>query len=53
MSDFAKMNDVYGTFFPAGQYPSRVAIQVSELPKGALVELETMAAIGDDSIELL
>lgn len=37
MSDFAKVNTVYGTFFKEGHYPSRVAIEVAQLPKGALV----------------
>lgn len=48
MSDFAKVNQIYGTYFSQDSYPSRVAIAVAELPKGALVEIETMAAYDMD-----
>ena len=43
MDDFAGMNQVYGTFFPAGSYPARSAVEVSRLPKDALVEIEAIA----------
>lgn len=36
MSDFDKVNNVYKNYFP-NDPPSRVAIAVAELPKGALV----------------
>ena len=42
MSDFAAMNAVYAEFFTEGQYPARSAVQVAALPKGALVEIETI-----------
>jgi 2-iminobutanoate/2-iminopropanoate deaminase len=39
MSNFAEMNAVYGEHF--GQpYPARTTVAVSELPLGALVEME-------------
>ena len=41
MSNFAKMNDVYGSYFNE-PYPARSAVQVAALPKGALVEIECM-----------
>lgn len=43
MADFGKMNEVYGTFFPEGQYPARSAVQVAALPMGAKVEIEAVA----------
>jgi 2-iminobutanoate/2-iminopropanoate deaminase len=44
MNDFAKMNAVYGEFFPANP-PARSAIQAAALPKGGMVEIETVAAV--------
>lgn len=42
MGDFAAMNAVYAEFFTEGQYPARSAVEVGTLPKGALVEIETI-----------
>ena len=42
MQDFAAMNEVYGSVFPA-PYPTRSAVEVAALPKGALVEIECIA----------
>ena len=42
MNDFAKMNEVYASFF-SGDYPSRSAVEVEKLPKGALIEIEAIA----------
>ena len=42
MSDFAAMNAVYAAFFTEGQDPARSAVEVAALPKGALVEIETI-----------
>ena len=44
MSDFADMNAVYAEFF-AEPYPARSAVAVKTLPKGALVEIEVVAAV--------
>ena len=44
MNDFADMNAVYAEFF-AEPYPARSAVAVKTLPKGALVEIEVVAAI--------
>lgn len=44
MSLFGAMNEVYATFFGEGKYPARSAFAVRELPKGALVEIECVAA---------
>ena len=43
MSDFAAMNEIYASFFE-GDYPARAAFEVAALPKGALVEIEAVAA---------
>ena len=43
MGRFAEMNEVYATFFK-GDCPARSAFQVGALPKGALVEIEAIAA---------
>lgn len=45
MGDFAAMNAVYSQFF-AQPFPARSAIAVRALPKGALVEVEVVAARG-------
>lgn len=42
MSDFAAMNEVYGSTFTA-PYPARSAVAVKDLPKGVLVEIEVIA----------
>ena len=36
------MDAVYAEFFTEGQYPARSAVEVGALPKGALVEIETI-----------
>jgi 2-iminobutanoate/2-iminopropanoate deaminase len=46
MGDFAAMNEIYGSFFPA-QPPARTTIEAARLPKDALVEIECIALIGD------
>jgi len=43
IKDFAAMNEVYATFFKE-PFPARVAYAVSALPKGALVEIDVIAA---------
>lgn len=43
MGDFGKVNEVYAGRF-ARPYPARAAVEVSALPKGALVEIEAVAA---------
>ena len=44
MNDFADMNAVYAEFFTE-PYPARSAVAVKALPKGALVEIEVVAAV--------
>lgn len=42
IGDFAKVNEVYGEFFPSWK-PARTTIGGLELPKGALVEIDAVA----------
>ena len=44
LSDFAKVNAVYATFFEA-PYPARSCVQVAAIPKGAGVEIECIAVV--------
>ena len=43
MANFAEMNEVYAEFF-SQPFPARSAVAVKALPKGALVEVECIAA---------
>ena len=44
MSDFQAVNEVYGRHF--GEHrPARACVAVKELPKGALVEIDCIAAL--------
>ena len=43
MADFAAMNEVYATFF-SQPFPARSAVAVKDLPQGARVEVEVLAA---------
>ncbi len=42
INDFSRMNGIYGEFFTENP-PARSAFQVAALPKGAAVEIETIA----------
>lgn len=44
MEEFQLFNEVYGRFFDHHK-PSRSAVEVSNLPKGALVEVEATALV--------
>ena len=41
MDDFALFNEIYAELFPGK--PARSCVEVSKLPKGALVEIEAIA----------
>jgi 2-iminobutanoate/2-iminopropanoate deaminase len=45
MGDFARVNEVYGSFFEGPEPPARVAIGVAALPKGADVEIDAIVAL--------
>ncbi|MGY4706453.1 RidA family protein [Candidatus Bipolaricaulota sp. J31] len=46
MDDFAVVNRVYGSYFDL-EPPARACVAVKELPKGARVEIEAIAYLGD------
>lgn len=43
LANFSKMNEVYSKYF-TGNCPARSTFQVAALPRGALLEIETIAA---------
>ncbi len=44
IKEFADMNEVYGSFFPAGGTPpARSTVQVAAIPRGAHVEIDFIA----------
>lgn len=43
MSDFAKVNEVYGSYF-SEPFPARATVQVARLPKDARVEIDAVAS---------
>lgn len=42
IDDFGKVNEIYATYFDK-PYPARSCVEVSRLPKGALIEVEVIA----------
>ncbi|GHV83456.1 reactive intermediate/imine deaminase [Spirochaetia bacterium] len=42
LADFTAMNEVYNSYFPVNP-PARSCVQVAALPKGAKIEIETLA----------
>jgi 2-iminobutanoate/2-iminopropanoate deaminase len=44
LDDFSGMNDVYREYFPKDA-PARSTVEVSRIPRGALVEIEALAAV--------
>lgn len=44
MKDFAVVNEVYATYFPENP-PARATVEISALAKGALVEIDAVAAL--------
>jgi 2-iminobutanoate/2-iminopropanoate deaminase len=47
MNDFAAMNAVYGAYFGqvGGPLPARTTVEVAQLPKDVLVEIELVAEV--------
>lgn len=45
LSQFGVVNEIYGSYFPSDP-PARSTIQVAALPKGAMVEVESIVAVG-------
>jgi 2-iminobutanoate/2-iminopropanoate deaminase len=46
MNDFAAMNEVYATYF-SSPAPARSTVAAAGLPKGARIEIEVIASLGD------
>lgn len=46
MSEFAAMNEVYATYFPAPA-PARATVQAARLPRDVKVEIDLIAYIGN------
>jgi Putative translation initiation inhibitor, yjgF family len=44
LNDFAKVNEVYGQYFTEHK-PARSTVEVSRLPKDALVEIEMIVGL--------
>jgi 2-iminobutanoate/2-iminopropanoate deaminase len=49
MSEWAKMNEVYATYFPNGHYPARSAFGATGLAYSARVEIECISVIPPNS----
>lgn len=43
INDFSTVNKIYETYFKDTDYPARSCVEVSNLPKGALIEIEVTA----------
>lgn len=43
MNDFAKVNEIYGSYFDEKTAPARETVQVAELPKAVNVEISMIA----------
>ena len=41
--DYAAMNEVYASYFPADRRPARTCVGISALARGALVEIDMIA----------
>ena len=44
IKDFGKMNQVYGSYFVQGRYPTRTTVEVSNLPRNARIEITVLAS---------
>ena len=52
LKDFSAINEVYGSFFEPGKAPARSCVQVSALPKGAMIEIEAVAVKNPRTVAL-
>ena len=43
-NDFSTVNDVFTEFFGEKEFPARTTVEVSELPLGALIEIDCIAS---------
>ncbi len=45
MADYPVINEIYSEYFPVETAPARALVEVSALPKGALLEMTVVAAV--------
>jgi len=43
INNFQKMNLIYGGYFSEGTYPARATVEVSNLPRNAIIEIAAIA----------
>jgi 2-iminobutanoate/2-iminopropanoate deaminase len=43
INDFQQMNLIYGGYFQEGRYPARTTVEVSNLPRNAIIEVAAIA----------
>jgi 2-iminobutanoate/2-iminopropanoate deaminase len=43
IDDFSRMNQIYGSYFSQGRYPTRTTVEVSNLPRMARIEIAATA----------
>ena len=43
INDFQKMNLIYGGYFEENRYPTRTTVEISDLPRNALIEISAIA----------
>lgn len=48
INDFVKVNEIYGEYFSVHK-PARATVEVSSLPKGAVIEIEAIAIMKQES----
>jgi len=49
LEGFGEMNEVYAGYFEE-PYPARATVGVAALPKGAMVEMDVVAVVGDEPV---
>ena len=45
-SDYARMNEIYRSYFPSGRLPARTTVGVTHLARGGIVEIDMIARRG-------
>lgn len=49
MRDYGTVNTIYGIYFSSNPKPARQTVEVSKLPKDALVEISCIAYLGESN----
>lgn len=45
LAEFARVNEVYASYFPGDSPPARACVEAARLPKDALIEIEAIATV--------